>query len=112
MMWMYLLAILVIDLPYLHLSSDMYRKVMPLDGNFVLGGSIAYFSMALALSRFATSAKSAALLFATIYGTFNGTVLATHGRYTLDVAVKDTLWGALLGYASYTLVEKFKARRK
>ena len=108
---MYLLAILAIDLPYLHLSSDMYRKVMPLDGDVVLGGSIAYFSMAVALTQFATSAQSAALLFGTIYGTFNGTMLATHGRYTLEVAIKDTLWGAFLGYASYTLVEKFKGRR-
>ena len=107
MLFLYLLAILAIDLPYLHLSGDMYRKVMPLDGNMMLGGGIAYFSMAAALTHFAKDAQSAALLFAVIYGTFNGTMLATHGRYTLEVAIKDTLWGTVLGAAAYTAVHKF-----
>ena len=41
-----LAVILLIDIPYLSFSQSAYAKALPLDGNFVAGGALAYGAMA------------------------------------------------------------------
>lgn len=97
-----LALLLVIDLPYLSLSHRAYASALPLNGDFVAGGALAYTAMAIACSlavvpgKKLASAQRGAVAGALMYAVYNGTTMATHASYGPGLAVRDLLWGTLL----------------
>ena len=97
-----LAVILLIDIPYLSFSQSAYAKALPLDGNFVAGGALAYGAMAGACALSVkpgdkmASAKNGALAGFLMYAVYNGTMMATHAKYTLSLVIRDLLWGTVL----------------
>lgn len=109
---------LALDSVYLSLTKEAYAQNVaatqksPMQVR-VLGAAICYPLLALALDRFVVSrngdAKDALLLGFVIYGVYNSTNYATLSNWSADLAIQDTLWGAVLfGLTTHLLLSKDK----
>ena len=107
-----LIILLLLDLPMItYINKDMYysmfKKInnnqnMIINNNKIISAIIAYLLLAYSLYYFIIIKKSklddAFILGLIIYGIYNTTNYFTINNYSLEVSIKDTLWGGILFY--------------
>lgn len=107
-----LCILLLIDIPVItYFNSEMYfsmfKKInnnqdMIIDKTKIISGIIAYLLLAFGLYYFIVNKNltknDAFILGIIIYGVYNTTNYFTINNYLIDVAIKDTLWGASAFY--------------
>ena len=106
-----LILLLLIDIPVIALiNNQMYSKMfkninndtMIFNNYKLFSAIIAYLLLAYAIYYFIIknnlSKNDAFILGIIIYGIYNSTNYFTINKYSLEVSIKDTLWGGLLFY--------------
>jgi uncharacterized membrane protein len=104
-----LILLLLIDIPVIALInnqmySNMFKNInndlMIFNNNKLLAAIIAYLLLAYAIYYFIIknnlTKNDAFLLGIIIYGIYNATNYFTINKYSIEVAIKDTIWGGLL----------------
>jgi uncharacterized membrane protein len=107
-----LIILLIIDIPMIsYINKKMYFSMfnkinngqnMIINNNKIISAIIAYLLLAYALYYFIIkknlTKNDAFILGIIIYGIYNTTNYFTINNYSIEVAIKDTLWGGILFY--------------
>jgi uncharacterized membrane protein len=103
------LLLLALDIPWLLLMSGTWQATI----RGIQSGEAAYYRMWAAVPVYlalaflllqATSAEQAALMGLATYAVFDFTNLTLFKQYPLTVAIADSVWGAVLFYAAYSII--------
>jgi len=129
-LFLIIVVLLVLDGVYLSLNMSSYSQVLsqiqnaPININF-LGAFMAYAALIIATYVLTTPGSNleipwidmlpkldpriyaTTLIFFLIYLCYNGTTLATFSDYILPIAIRDTLWGTLLGFITSCIIVFF-----
>jgi len=103
-----LIILLILDIPMIsYVNNKMYfsmfnkinnGQVMTINNNKIISAIIAYLLLAFGLYYFIKNKNDAFILGIIIYGVYNTTNYFTINNYSMEVAIKDTLWGGILFY--------------
>lgn len=108
----YSLLILLVDLPWLLLTSNNARSMIqkiqqsPLEVKW-LPALVVYTALGY-LITIPTSVQSAFFLGLCTYAVYDFTNLATLKNYSPTFAILDSLWGGVLFAIVYSIIQKFK----
>jgi uncharacterized membrane protein len=121
------LIFIIIDVPVLmYVNKDTYlvnfRNINNGEIDFtrlkIISVLICYLIMAFGLYYFSVKEKNilnALILGFIIYGIYNATNYATINKYSLNVAITDTLWGSTLftivSYLAINLIDLYKIKK-
>jgi uncharacterized membrane protein len=114
-----LILLLLIDIPVIALINNqmyfnMFKNInndsMIFNNNKLIAAIIAYLLLAYAIYYFIIennlTKKDAFILGIIIYGIYNATNYFTINKYSMEVSIKDTLWGGILFYLVTSLYIK------
>ena len=107
-----LVILLMLDIPMItSINSEMYFSMfkqinnnenITINNNKIISAIIAYLLLAYSLYYFIINKdltkNDAFILGIIIYGVYNTTNYSTINNYSIDVAIKDTIWGGFLFY--------------
>jgi uncharacterized membrane protein len=101
-----MILILLIDLPWLTITqpyvATMVRGIQGgKDATLRIGPAILVYAALAYLATIPTSATSAFLMGASVYGVYDMTNLATLVNYDWRFAIADTMWGGVIFTAVY-----------
>jgi uncharacterized membrane protein len=104
------LLLLVLDIPWLLLMSSTWQATI----RGIQSGEAPYFRTWAAIPVYialaylllqASSAEQAALMGLATYAVFDFTNLTIFKQYPLSIAIADSVWGAILFYAAYSIIQ-------
>ena len=115
-----LIILLILDIPMItvinkNMYFSMFNKInnnqnMILNNNKIISGILAYLLLAYGLYYFIIKQNlienDAFILGIIIYGVYNTTNYFTINNYSIEVAIRDTLWGGFLFYLIIWLYSK------
>jgi uncharacterized membrane protein len=106
-------AILVLDIPWLLIQNMIIRDPFYTgpQGTFrFIPAIIVYLALGYLL-LLAESASSAALIGAATYAVYDFTLLAIRKDFSWSQAIADTIWGGILFYLAYQVLEEMKKKK-
>ena len=109
--------LIILDILWFQISvpsiyGPLFKSINGQSGYMFLPSAILSWLLIAILISFAQSGQEAALLGFLSYGIYNATNYATIKNWTLRTVFFDTLWGSVVCFSAYSLVQMLKVRFK